>query len=109
MAWKEITTGGTTRYPKYAECKQGDVLADGTYQGSYEGQYGTNYKFTTDEGEVVLGKSGALDSLMALVNEGDRCRVVYDGSVVMTKGAYAGKSAHRFKVMVDDAPEEAPF
>jgi hypothetical protein len=106
MAWKEVT-GGQTKYPKYAECKAGDVLADGTYQGTYEGQYGLNYKFSTDDGDVVLGKAGSLGNLMAMVKEGDRCRVVYEGSAIMTKGPHAGKPAHRFKVLVDD--EGAPF
>lgn len=110
MGWKEIG-GGATKYPKYSECKAGDVLAEGQYVGSYEGQYGVNYKFQGDEGEVVLGKAGQLDHLMAMVKEGSLCKVVYDGSDIIKKGAYAGKTAHRFKVMVadDGEPEELAF
>jgi len=107
MAWKEVASGAT-RYPKYAECSAGDTIVEGKYLGNYEGQYGKQYKFQDNDGEVVLGKAGQLDYLMAMVPEGSACKVVYDGAEVMKKGAYAGKTAHRFKVLVDDAgePEE---
>ena len=101
MAFKEIA-GGETRYPKYAECDDGDLIVEGTFKGTSEGKFGVQYMFTDKEGPVVLGKAGHLDYLMSQVDEGSLVQVVYGGSEVMTKGAYAGKSAHRFKVLVDD-------
>lgn len=107
MAFKEISAGGT-RYPKYNECEVGELIVEGKYIGTVEGKYGVEHKFEDDDGTVVLGSAGHLNYLMEQVKDGDLVQVKYAGSEVLKKGAFAGKSAHRFSVAVDDG-EEGPF
>ena len=111
MAFKELTSN-ETRYPKYSEFSKGDVIVQGVYSGTQEGKFGIQHIFDTETGKVVLGKAGHLDYWLEQVETGSTVQVVYGGSEIMKKGAYAGKPAHRFSVLVDDGSpidETAPF
>lgn len=58
-----------------------------------------DFKFELDNGElVVVNAAGNLEASMKKVNIGDYCRISYLGMGTMTKGAFAGKPVHQFKV-----------
>lgn len=101
MAKKEV--GGSTRYVKFAEQKDGDVIVDGVYAGTIPSQYepGFQYKFKEGESDVVISPAGQLRHRMASVQEGDKVEIVYRGQEKISKGKFAGKDAHQFKVFVD--------
>ena len=101
MGFKEVA--GTKSYVKYVDCEKGQVLVTGKYIRDIQGKYGVQYEFMAESGEVVvLNKAGSLDYKMEFINEGDKIQVIYDGTVKLTKGAFAGKDAHQFKVLRDD-------
>lgn len=105
MAFKEV--GGAKKYFKYNELEQGDVLVEGKFSKSFQGRFGVQYEYLNKCGSVhVLNSSGQLNYLMDFVEEGDTVKIVYDGTFKLTKGSFAGKDAHQFKLFRDDDGEE---
>ncbi len=103
MAFEKI--GGVKKYIKYAECEKGDVLVEGTFLKDFQGKYGVQYEFNGKDGITVLNSSGHLNYLMDFVNEGDKVKIVYDGTVEMTKGPMKGKMAHQFELYRDSSSD----
>ena len=80
----------------------------GTYDSSYDGQYGTNYVFFTDTGEkVVWNGCGKLNYLMSKVSPQSLCKIVYLGKKEITTGPMKGKAAHDFQVLTASPTELA--
>ena len=105
MAFREI--GGAKKYFKYNELEKGDVLVEGKFSKSFQGRFGVQYEYLNKDGCVhVLNSSGQLNYLMDFVEEGDTVKIVYDGTFKLTKGSFAGKEAHQFKLFRDDSDEE---
>jgi len=101
MGFKEV--GGRKKYFKFAECEIGEVLVEGEYHREVQGKYGIQYEFLNIDGEVhVLNGSGQLKYKMDFIREGDKVKITYEGSELLTKGPMAGKSAHQFKILRDD-------
>ena len=94
-------------YISYKECKPGDVLVDGVFKASEMGNFDKlNHIFRTTAGETVLNSSGKIDYLIEqFLTPGMRCKVVYLGKIVLTKGKYKGKESHDFELYVDDSSE----
>ena len=58
-----------------------------------------DFKFELDNGDiVVINAAGNLEASMKKVSIGEYCRVSYLGMGTMSKGAFAGKPVHQFKV-----------
>lgn len=114
MAFKEVST--VRKYYKLKECKAGQVLAEGTYQGTEISKFDKpQYLFSCGDETVVLNGSGNLPHAMKTVKEGDLVRITYKGTKPLDKGhKFAGTECHQFSVAVDtdkpayvdDMPEE---
>lgn len=107
MAWNEI--GGAREYVKYAECKTGDVIAEGWYQGPKDGKFGIVHHYKKKDGKLVcLNSSGHLNWIMGQVPVGSYVQVIYEGKDVLGSGKFKGKEAHRFKCYVQDGEGADP-
>lgn len=101
--------GGPRTYVRYADCKKGDVLVEGTYIGTVPNQYNKdkpNYEFAQSNGEanLVLNSAGKLNYLMDnFVTEGDVVQISYLGKSKVEKGPMKGKDAHDFEVLVAES------
>lgn len=105
MAFKEVA--GTKKYFKYSECEKGDVLVEGKFIRDFEGKFGIQYEFEHKTGDIhVLNSSGQLNYKMDFVNPGERVMIIYDGSIILEKGAMKGKMAHQFKLLRDEEDVE---
>lgn len=104
---------GLPKYHKYSEKKAGEKLVDmGEFIGSTEGKFGAQHNFIEMKTgqQVVLNKAGGLDWQIekGRIAEGGVYDVIYDGKDVLTKGTFAGKEAHKFKILrYDDAELQA--
>lgn len=113
MAYREV--GGEIHYPKYNQAQEGEILAEGKYHKSYEGNYGTEYEIIAENGQrIVLGSARALEKSMEYVTPGNNIKVVYNGTGTVKSGPMKGKSFHKFRVFEDKPamqevdPEEEP-
>jgi hypothetical protein len=108
MAFKKV--GGSRVYYKYSELSDGDTLIEGgTYLGSEEGKYGVVHLFQVDSETHCLNSAGQLNYLIdKYVAPGTRCRIVYCGKEVLTKGPMTGKESHKFGLEVDDGAGDTP-
>jgi len=98
--------GGPISYIKYNELDlDKPIFEKAKYVESFEGKYGINHKFTTEDmAQVVLPSAGQLNYLISTyLTEGMDCQVVYKGKVELTKGAMKGKEAHNFDLLVEDS------
>lgn len=106
MSFKEVATG--RKFVKYAECVKGDVIAEGKFVGTSENQYGESYEIDSDGIVLALPAAGQLRNIFGKrVGEGSYVRVTYGGMEEIASGKFAGKSAHAFKVEVDDERSES--
>ena len=106
MAMKKAFISRT--YTKYKECTPGQILInDGIYKKSEIGGYDKlNHIFGVEGGEAVLNSANKLNYLVEnFLTPGMKCRVVYVGKFIVTKGKYQGKEAHDFELFVDDSEE----
>ena len=84
MAFKEIA--GKKNYRKYADCEEGDVLVEGVFLRQVQGRYGVQYEFESDNGSIeVLNSAGLLNHKMQYIREGDRVKIIYDGSEILER------------------------
>lgn len=99
------------KYFKYPELKKGQVLIQkGKYLESKQGKFGVQHYFEEIESSErkVLNSSGQLNYLVdSYLAEGDICKIVYEGKVVLDKGAMKGKEAHNFQLYLDK-PTKTP-
>ena len=101
MGYREV--GGQKVYYKFNECEKGQVLVEGTYRKTILGKFGDQYEYMSDDGKiVVLNAAGQLAYKMDFMKEGTKCKIVYDGSIILEKGKMKGKSAHQFIVMAEE-------
>jgi len=102
MGFKEV--GGVKTYIKWTDCKKGQVVIDGAkYIRSFEGKYGVQYEFITNEGEIiVINKAGQLDYKMDFIRPGAKVHITFEGKIRLEKGTYAGKDSNQFTVLSDD-------
>lgn len=104
-----FTKVGNIKYYDLMQCSQGDLLVEGYYNGIVQGQFGDQYEFKGDDGALTVLSGGHLRWLIdKFVNIGDRCQVYYDGNDIMQKGAFKGKLAHKFELLVDEEDNNAP-
>jgi hypothetical protein len=102
MAFQQV--GGQSKYYKYKELTKGQVLTEGWYTEKGRNQYGEFYVVLDPAGiRHVLNASGQLDHTMEAINLEDYIRVTYDGTFVLTKGAFKGTACHQFIVERDHA------
>lgn len=92
------------KFLKYKDCEFGQVLVEGVYEKAYQGTYGVQYDFRTDDDFIqVLNSSGHLNYLLnEYASFGDYCKITYEGSKVLEKGPMKGKDAHQFSLEIDD-------
>lgn len=102
MAFKSVLPK-QKRFVKLAECKPGDVLAEGVYQGPIEGNYGTEFQVREGETIVTLPSSSSMAKQFSNVPAGATVRVIYEDKVQMTQGKFKGKFTHVIDVQMDDA------
>lgn len=103
MAFKKVETN--YRYLKYADCEEGDIVAEGIYTGSREGQYGIQHYVREQDGvSVVLNSAGHLNYLLkeAGVKKGNLIQVTYAGTEKLEKGKYKNKDVHKFELAIDE-------
>ncbi len=101
MGYKEV--GGTKEYPKFADFTKGDTIVEGVYRKEFEGKYGPQGEYLSDDGAiVVLNHHGQLAYKMDFIKPGSKVKIIYDGMIKLTKGKMAGKNAHQFIVMEDE-------
>lgn len=108
MAFKKVEAGNN-KYIKYADCEVDDVIAEGIYTGSREGQYGIQHYVRQDDGTtVVLNSAGHLNFLLkdGNVRKGDLIQVTYCGTEKLEKGKYKNKDVHKFELAIDEDGRE---
>lgn len=90
--------------PPSAKQLEKGVAIVGTYEGSFATKkFGTTFhKVNTANGLVAIQGSGQLNNLMKKVAQGAEVKITYQGSEVIKKGNFAGKSAHSFQVAASD-------
>ncbi len=109
---------GSQTYRKWSDYSEGDVVV-----GKFVGTHTDNYdkvnpkikvihaEFRDGSGEALIGQTlvlnscGVLDKAMEDVQEGEYIQVVYNGTITMQKGKYAGKEAHTMDVSLVDPNE----
>lgn len=116
---------GSKVFRPWGHWTEGDTFI-GKFSGTSEDNFGnTNYEFETEEvefdqpsikakskkgetvvldapkeGEIfVLNSCGSVEKAMEKCDIGDVIKVIYTGTVTLTKGKFAGKEAHTMKVM----------
>src|SRR6185436_18328781 len=101
MAFQKVGNG-KFKFLKYAECKEGEILAEGTYLGTRQGQYGIQHQVRDEKGDItVLNSAGHLNHLLENhASNGDYIQVTYVGVETLEKGKYKGKEVHKFDVGV---------
>jgi len=101
MSFQEV--GGKFNYPKYKECKDGEILVEGWYIETKPGKFGPQHYFIDENGRTtVLNKAGQLDyALSHSVNKEDFVRITFAGRITLTKGPMAGKESNQFKIERD--------
>ena len=110
--YAEFQTIGDTKYFKYKECVKGDVLVIGEFVKEFEGMYGTQFEYMSEDGSpVVLNAAAKLNAKMKFCKPGDRVRIIYDGETTVHTGPMKGKPMHLFAVSISkkilmDAPAE---
>lgn len=99
---------------KYKELNKGDVLVqEGVYLESKPDKFGgTSHFFEEVNGErVCLWSAKQLNYLVdAHLREGIKCKIEYNGEIVLEKGMMKGKPCHQFKLYKERttlAPAEA--
>lgn len=99
----QYTAPKPTAPPSSRQLKAGTTI-NGTYEGSFTTKkFGTVFhKVNTTNGLIAIQGSGQLNKLMAKIANGAEVQIVYEGSEVMKRGNFAGKSAHNFQVAASD-------
>lgn len=88
---------GNLKFMKAAELTE----LEGTYLGIQTGQYGANYKFETEAGDIVIVNGcGALNKVMPSVETGAQVKLENRGKETIKSGPNKGKSFHNIKVLV---------
>lgn len=104
MGFKKVTG---IRYSNFNELSPGDLLVDGYYLESFQGDLGMNYKFKDLDGEVYVTSGNHLGWLLdTYLPNGGRCKVFYEGKEKLTKGKFKGKEVKRFSLEIDDEEME---
>lgn len=107
MAFKEVTVGEGINYirpSKLSESGATGVILEGEYLGPVLNPMSekNDYKFKTSEGLSVINNSGSLQARMEQIEPGTLVQVIYNGKAEITTGKLKGKSAHQFRVLVED-------
>lgn len=124
--------GGSKTFRPWGHWTEGDSIT-GKFVSTSEDDYGnTNYEIDVEEcdfdQEVIntknkkgndvtyskpapgavfcLNSCGSLDKAMEKCDIGDVVKVIYTGTVVLTKGKFAGKEAHTMKVLRASGPKK---
>lgn len=101
MAFQEVGSG-SYKYVKYTECQEGEVIAEGHYKGTKQGQFGIQHLIKADGTTVVLNSAGALNKTLENdVSKGDYVRVTFLGKDVVKSGKFKNKEFNNFKIEVD--------
>jgi hypothetical protein len=102
MAFQKVGSG-KFKFIKYKDAEEGQILAEGTYLGTRQGQYGIQHQVKEDSGDItVLNSAGHLNFLLENhVSRGDYIQVTYAGVETLEKGKFKGKEVHKFEVGVD--------
>lgn len=101
------TLTGANVYRPWKDYVEGDVVV-GTYQGVHVDNYKKNNakikvvhaEFADGTGDTFIGKTlvinscGSLEKSLESMVEGCAYQFVYNGTVTLAKGPYAGKEAH---------------
>lgn len=125
MARQFEQVGGSKVFRPWGQWTEGDSIT-GKFVSTSEDNFGnTNYEIEVEEcefdqavihsknkkgesqtlkapeaGEVFcLNSCGSLDKAMEKCDVGDIIKVIYTGTVTLTKGKFAGKEAHTMKVL----------
>lgn len=79
------------------------LVVEGIYEGSVANKFDEtklDYKVRSENGDLtIINETGSLRRQMNEVSIGTLIQIEYQGKVKITKGALAGKSAHRFTVL----------
>lgn len=117
--------GGSKVFRPWGHWTEGDSIV-GKYSGTSEDNFGnTNYEIIVEEcefdeevvtslnakkeetelvapkvGEIfVLNSCGSLENAFEKIDIDDMVKVIYTGTIVLSKGKFAGKKAHTMKVL----------
>lgn len=107
--FREVTTGGGYIYVSLPGSEEptaeaGDVIAEGIYLGEQKGKFGNQFLVRNNNGDtIVLGGWGHLRSLLAKITEGAMVRITYTGQETLSRGNFAGKACHQFKLEVAES------
>ena len=102
--FRRVTSNGTAELNKTIYLKPADLAdaaLEGTFEGPIEGNYGTNYRFSTENGEsVIVNGCGVLNSKMPNVPVGSFVKLDYLGKKEIREGKMKGKSFHDIDVLI---------
>lgn len=97
MGYKKVS--GKIKFWKLTETEVGEVLVnDGIYIGEEAGKFGPQYRFREPDQFVVLSGRQLGWLLDNYASPGDKCRVIYGGQEILTKGNFKGKPVHQFEL-----------
>ena len=113
------TLTGSNVYRTWKEYSEGDVVV-GTFQGVHIDNYKKNNakikvayaEFADGTGEDLVGKTlvinscGSLEKALENMDEGSAYQFIYNGTIQLQKGPYAGKDAHSVAIEEVDLTEE---
>ena len=95
-------------YYKYTELESGFVFFErGQYiETTINARFGNAQHLFEDldtKERKCLNGAGQLNYMMDQLSEGDICKIVFKGKVLLTSGKMAGKEANQFSVYIDDS------
>ena len=113
------TLTGSNVYRTWKEYSEGDVVV-GTFQGVHIDNYKKNNakikvayaEFADGTGGDLVGKTlvinscGSLEKALENMDEGSAYQFIYNGTIQLQKGPYAGKDAHSVAIEEVDLTEE---
>lgn len=107
MGYKKVS--GRIKFWKLNETSPGEVLVnDGIYIGEEAGKFGPQYRFREPDQFVVLSGRQLGWLLDNYASPGDKCRVIYAGQEILTKGTFKGKPVHQFELELADDEAASP-
>lgn len=105
--FEEVST--SKKFVDYSKLKQGEEILIGTFAGFTPNRINASASdslFKTDEGTYQLSGGSLAYDMKVLVEEGtivqnkSTVKVVYNGTEKISKGKFAGKETHKFRILV---------
>ena len=100
MAFQEV--GAARDYKPWSQLQPGEIVVEGWYLQTYQGQYGDNYEILQENGKCFgLNRSGQTAYKIANLEPGDFIQVKFGGKIACPTGKFKGKPTNDVSVLCD--------